>query len=140
MNLPLEIGPIKDRYIALSTYRGNGRVVTTPVWFVLNKCHLYVYTAYSTGKVKRLRSNSHVYFSACDFRGINPYGSRNDCHGKRIDDPGRIARIEELFGKKYGWQFRLFMIIFKIAGKYPERTVLELTRKEMKASSAEDSL
>ena len=44
--------PGDTRYIALTTYRRDGRPVTTPVWAAPLKGNLYVVTARSTGKVR----------------------------------------------------------------------------------------
>jgi PPOX class probable F420-dependent enzyme len=45
-----------SRYIALTTYRRDGRSVTTPVWAVALEGRHYVFTANSTGKAKRVRA------------------------------------------------------------------------------------
>jgi uncharacterized protein len=45
--------PADSRYIALTTYRRDGREVTTPVWSVPLGDKLYVVTSKGTGKAKR---------------------------------------------------------------------------------------
>jgi PPOX class probable F420-dependent enzyme len=58
--------PGDSRYIALTTYRRDGRAVTTPVWAVSldEKIYLRV-TASSTGKAKRVRATGRVRLAPC---------------------------------------------------------------------------
>ncbi len=57
------------RYMALTTFRRDGTPVSTPVWFVDDGGRILVWTDASSGKVKRIRSNSRVTVAACDARG-----------------------------------------------------------------------
>jgi PPOX class probable F420-dependent enzyme len=45
-----------SRYVALTTYRRDGRPVTTPVWAIPLEGKIYVFTASGTGKAKRVRN------------------------------------------------------------------------------------
>jgi uncharacterized protein len=58
-----------SRYIALTTYRRDGRAVTTPVWAVPLEGKLYVVTTKTTGKTKRVRATGRVRFAACNMNG-----------------------------------------------------------------------
>ena len=60
----------QGRLISLITYRRDGRAVPTPVGFVREGDHLLAWTAIHTGKVKRIRNNSHVTIANC-----TPYGA-----------------------------------------------------------------
>ena len=57
------------KYLALATYRRDGTAVSTPVWFVTDGDRLLVWTDASSGKVRRIGSNSRVSVAACDVRG-----------------------------------------------------------------------
>lgn len=57
------------KYINLATYRKNGGLVPTPVWFVQDQKGLYVRTIANSGKVKRVRNNPQVQVAVCDARG-----------------------------------------------------------------------
>jgi PPOX class probable F420-dependent enzyme len=46
--------------VCLTTFRKNGEAVPTPVWFAESDGKLYIYTANSSGKVKRIRNNASV--------------------------------------------------------------------------------
>jgi PPOX class probable F420-dependent enzyme len=58
-----------SRYIALTTYRRDGRPVTTPVWAVSLEGKVYVVTAKSTGKARRLGVTGRVRFAPCSMNG-----------------------------------------------------------------------
>jgi PPOX class probable F420-dependent enzyme len=66
-NIPVEIRG--QRYISLATFRKNGAVVHTPVWFAEEGGSLYVMTSDTTGKYKRIRNNSQVRIAPCTIRG-----------------------------------------------------------------------
>jgi hypothetical protein len=53
----------------MATYRKNGTAVATPIWHVVKGGELFVVTEADTGKVKRIRNNSNVMVTVCDFRG-----------------------------------------------------------------------
>ena len=57
------------RYLSLATFRLDGTPVATPVWVARQADELVVYTARSSGKVKRLRNNNRVLLAPCDMRG-----------------------------------------------------------------------
>ena len=62
------------KYVNLVTYRRSGTAVSTPMWFVEEDGVLYVRTPAKSGKVKRLRNDSHVRVVPSDGRG-NPKGA-----------------------------------------------------------------
>jgi PPOX class probable F420-dependent enzyme len=53
----------------LSTYRRDGRPVSTPVNVVVDGDRILFRTYEQTGKFKRLSNDSHVTLQACDARG-----------------------------------------------------------------------
>ena len=59
----------RSRYVSLTTFRRDGTPVATPVWVARLGDELVVYTARSSGKVKRLRNNDRVLVAPCDMRG-----------------------------------------------------------------------
>jgi PPOX class probable F420-dependent enzyme len=77
------------RYIALTTYRRAGRRVTTPVWAAQLEGNLYVVTAASTGKARRLRGTDRIRFAACNANGRRTYSEWQDGTGRIVDDPAR---------------------------------------------------
>lgn len=94
-----------SKYINLETSKKNGKVVITPVWFVIEDKKVFVVTRSGTGKVKRLRNNPNVRISPCNFRGklkgkwVNGTAS--------FQDSLECKRIMYLRSKKYGFQSKL---------------------------------
>lgn len=58
-----------SKYLALTTFRQDGRPVSTPVWFVVNGSELLVLTDEKSGKVRRLRTSPRATVAPCDARG-----------------------------------------------------------------------
>ena len=68
-----------SRYIALTTYRRDGRPVTTPVWAVTMEGKYYVFTTNSTGKAKRVRATGRVRFAPCSMNGRRSASMAGSC-------------------------------------------------------------
>jgi PPOX class probable F420-dependent enzyme len=115
--MPLDIHQFDDsKYINLETYKKNGKVVSTPVWFVIEDKKVFVITRSGTGKVKRLRNNPNVRISPCNFRGklkgkwVNGTAS--------FQDSLECERIMNLRNKKYGFQSKLASLFTIGKGKF----------------------
>ena len=67
MTIPKEIRG--QKYISLATFRKNGLVVNTPVWFAEQGEKLYVMTRSDSGKYKRIRNNPQIKVAACTMGG-----------------------------------------------------------------------
>ena len=119
--------PDSSRYIALTTYRRDGRAVTTPVWAITIKGKLYVVTTKSTGKAKRVRATGRVRFAACNMNGRRILGEWQEGTGRIVQNEARRSEALAALQRKYGWQLSLAMLVYRLRGFYRERVVLELT-------------
>lgn len=119
--------PGDTRYIALTTYRRDGRPVTTPVWAAPLNGSLYVVTARSTGKVRRLRATDRVRFAPSNMNGRRILGAWHEGSGRVVEDEQRRGEALAALRRKYGWQMSLAMLINRLRGLERERVVLELT-------------
>jgi len=119
--------PGDTRYIALTTYRRDGRPVTTPVWAAPLNGNLYVVTARSTGKVRRLRATDRVRFASSNMNGRRILGAWHEGSGRVVEDERRRDEALAALRRKYGWQMSLAMLINRLRGLDRERVVLELT-------------
>ncbi len=102
MPVPSEI---HDRnYIDLATFRKNGAVVHTPVWFAELAGKLYVMTRSDSGKYKRIRNNPQVRIAPSTIRGkiTGPEFSAT----ARILPPDQWPQARQAIHKKY-WLARL---------------------------------
>ena len=98
MATPEQLG--SEKYVLLTTYRKDGRAVSTPLWVVPDGDGLMLWTPAGSGKVKRIRNNGRVTVQACDFRG-NPSGEPIEAHA-RIGDAADRNRVGALLKRKYG--------------------------------------
>ncbi len=95
----------EHRYLSLATFRPNGEVVATPVWFAADGDVVYVRTFARTGKLRRLRRCDRVRVAPCDRRG--------GVTGRWFDTEARIVggdearRANRLLDRKYGVGKRL---------------------------------
>jgi uncharacterized protein len=114
-----------EKCICIESYRRNHEPVRTPVWFVIDRGHLYVRTGGKTGKVKRIRGNSRVRIAACSFSG--------KLKGDWIDASASIGTEDEersaftLLPKKYGLQYRLTRFLQRLFGGKGVPVVLRIT-------------
>lgn len=118
--------PSEPRYVALTTYRRDGRPVTTPVWAASLEGKLYVITDGSTGKARRIRATGRVRFAPCSARG-RVLGDWQDGVGQIVQDRERRDTAYAALRKKYGWQLSLATLISRLRGSHRDRAVLELT-------------
>ncbi|MEZ7002579.1 PPOX class F420-dependent oxidoreductase [Streptomyces sp. AD55] len=95
-------------YLLLTSFRGNGTPVATPVWVVRDGDALGVWTAAASGKVRRLRARPGVLVGPCDVRG-HPTGDQIPATA-RIADADTTARYRRLIARKYGVLGRLTLL------------------------------
>jgi PPOX class probable F420-dependent enzyme len=101
--------------------------VTTPVWVVALEGRLYVFTARSTGKAKRVQATGRVRSAACTMNGRRILGEWRDGTGRVVDDPRLRDRAMAALQRKYGWQLSVAMLAYRLRGLYREGVMLELT-------------
>lgn len=101
-----------EKYLCLETYKKNGQGVRTPVWFVISDGIIYVATAESSGKVKRLNHDKSVRIVPSNFKGV-PKGEW--IQGQAFfGNESELNLTKSLRNKKYG-------LISKIIGKFVSR-------------------
>ncbi len=108
-----------SKYLNLETFRKNGEGVRTPVWFAADPgapvnssaAKLYIYTIGDTGKVKRVRNNSHVKVAPCDMRG-NLHGEWIDAHAEVVTGQ-EAAHGMQLLNTKY-WPWKQVLAFFAL--------------------------
>jgi uncharacterized protein len=111
------------RYLNLTTFRKNGTPVVTTVWFVqMDEC-VYLWTAKTSGKVKRIRNNSTVQIAPSTHLG-RPCAPGIE-GSARILPTGEQHAAEQLMIQKYGWQKRMFALIWRLQRR--EHVYIEIT-------------
>jgi PPOX class probable F420-dependent enzyme len=94
-----EIG--RSRYVNLTTYRKDGTAKATPVWHVANGDELLVVSDADAWKVKRIRNNSRVVVTVCDFRGKVAPGAPSAEGTARLLDDADTETGRKLLARKY---------------------------------------
>jgi PPOX class probable F420-dependent enzyme len=94
-----EIG--RSRYVNLTTYRKDGTAKATPVWHVANGDELLVVSDADAWKVKRIRNNSRVAVTVCDFRGKVAPGAPSAEGTARLLDDADTETGRKLLARKY---------------------------------------
>ena len=93
------------QFLRLTTFRKSGVGVPTPVWFAAVDGGLGVFTSADSGKVKRIRRETHVRIAPCSFRG-RPKGPEQEA-AARLVTAEAAERIHAALAAKYGWMFRM---------------------------------
>lgn len=112
------------RYMRLTTFRGSGEGVSTPVWFARTGDRLHVVTDIESGKAKRIRNNPGVTLAPSDFRG-RPRGGSVEAVA-RIMDEQESEVADRALREKYGWQYGAFNLVIRLLGKSSNHAFLEL--------------
>ena len=103
------IAILQAQYVALTTYRLDGRAVVTPVWAAERDGRLLIFSNPAAGKMKRLRNSSRASVAPCTWNGT--------LTGTPLPATARILATDELgemwgaLVKKYGlpaFAFRLY--------------------------------
>jgi PPOX class probable F420-dependent enzyme len=87
-------------YVRVTSYRRDGRAVSTPVWVVPDGDGIAVWTARDSGKVKRIRRDGTVLVGPCDARG-RLTGEEVPGQAHILDAEG-TARVRAALASKYG--------------------------------------
>jgi len=116
----------RHRYMSLATFRRSGAEVATPVWFAAVDGKLYVVSAGSAGKIKRVRNAGRARVAPCDVRG-GLRGAWQDAGARVITDAGLIARARAALRTKYGWQVRILDLVSRLTGRAKRRAWLEVS-------------
>ncbi len=95
-----------SRYVNLGTWRKNGVMVPTPVWYAPVGAALYAFSTGEAGKVKRLRNASRAQVAICDWRGTL-LGEWYGANAFLVTDVAERAAAFGALRRKYGWQMWL---------------------------------
>lgn len=116
-----------EPFVQLTTFRSTGDAVPTTVWIARDGLNLYVTTGAGTGKVKRLRGDARILLRPSSRRG-RVDGTVPPVPGvaEVVADDQAVAHAHGLLARKYRWQWRLAMLVERLAGGR-ERVILVIT-------------
>ncbi len=116
---------VDAQYLTLATFRRDGSEVRTPVWFAEVDGKRYVFTAGSSGKVKRLHRSPRARIAACDARG-RVEGDWHAATARIVGDAMTIERARRAMHAKYGWRLTLLDLLSRLSGRIHRRAWIEI--------------
>jgi len=99
------------QYALLKTFRKSGDPVPTPIWFANENGKLYITTANTAGKVKRIRNNGRVMLTPCDQRGRLIEGAKEVEGVAHELVASEYAHANVVLLRKYKLMYRMFDVI-----------------------------
>lgn len=116
----IDTSPLDDaKYVALTTFRRDGRPVATPVWVVRHGDGWACTTGSDSGKVKRLRHTPTIELVPCDMRGRVTEGApRFRGTGRVADDPAEYRQVRSAVLRKYRVLAPLMLAWAKVSGVF----------------------
>jgi PPOX class probable F420-dependent enzyme len=126
-----DVPAIDGRFLSITSYRGDGSGVATPVWFVREGGRLLVMTAADSGKVKRIRRDPSVRIAACTARG-RPKMEPVRAHAE-ILPLGETDRVMRLIARRYRVDLvfvrpiRAIQALFRPERRHEETVILAIT-------------
>jgi uncharacterized protein len=104
-----------ERYMLLTTFRRDGRPVSTPVWWVdLGSGNYGFWTSSTAGKVKRLAHTARVTVQPCNARGVVTEGSELLEASARVVSGPELEGVRTAVKAKYGFQAKIAKSMFKL--------------------------
>jgi PPOX class probable F420-dependent enzyme len=106
-----------EKYVLLTTYRRDGRPVSTPVWWVeLGDGSFGFWTSSASGKAKRLAHTGRVTVQPCNARGVVKPGSTPVEAAARVVSGAELETIRRRVVAKYGVWTKLTKFIAQLGG------------------------
>jgi uncharacterized protein len=118
-----------EKFVSLTTFKRDGEGVSTPMWIAHEGSKLLAWTHADSWKVKRVRRDPRVTLVPCNrFGKVSPGGTQVAGQAEVDSDPTRVARVEDMIRRKYGFGFRAVTFLEWIAerGRRKQRVVVEI--------------
>jgi uncharacterized protein len=92
----------RRKQVSLTTFRKDGRAVSTAVWHAIDGGEVLIVTEPGSGKVKRLRNSGRVVLAPSDIRGRVPDGAPSfEGNARIVEDPDGVARVRAAIARRY---------------------------------------
>ncbi len=115
-------------FIQLTTFRKSGEPVPTALWVVRDGDAISAFTPTGAGKLKRLRHTSRVTVVECSRRGAVADGAEPvDAVAAVSTEPADVERVTKRLAAKYGFQFKVVMLIEKVTSRGRSRDRAAIT-------------
>ena len=115
----------RERFVSLTTYRRNGDGVATPVWVARDGEALIVLTPEASYKVGRIRRDPRVRLTPSSRTGrVKDTGPAVDGTAEIVAGPAETQRQRDLIRRKYGWEYRVTMVIERLLARQQKPRVI----------------
>ena len=101
------------RYLSVTSFKGDGTGVATPMWFISDGRRLFALTDAHSAKVRRIRRNPHVLVAPCRANG-KLRGEPLPAHADVLTATPELERVQKLLIKRYKLSYRLVMLIYRV--------------------------
>jgi len=106
-----------EKYVLLTTFRKNGKAVSTPVWIIpLEDGTMGFYTSSGSGKAKRLAHTSRVTVQPCNSRGKVTDGTESTDATATTVTGSDLDEIRTKINDKYGFATKITKLLGTIGG------------------------
>jgi PPOX class probable F420-dependent enzyme len=125
-----ELSRLADEpFVSLTTFRRNGEGVPTPVWVARDGEALIVLTPEESYKVGRVRADPRVRLTPSTRTGrVKDGGPLVEGTAQVVADPAETGRQRDLIRRKYGWQYRVTLLIERLlTHREKPRVILRIT-------------
>ena len=96
------MGLENEKYVLFTTFRRDGRAVSTPVWLVPMPDGKFGFTTgKGSGKAKRLRHTPRVTLQGCDRSGRDAHGPTYNGEARLVTG-SEFAQVRAAISAKYG--------------------------------------
>jgi uncharacterized protein len=107
-----------EKYIRLTTFRRDGREVSTPVWLVdLGGNEVGFWTSSASGTAKSLSHTSRLVVQASNGRGVAKPGSEPIEATARVISGTELEAVRKKIVAKYGFQTKLTKLAATVIGR-----------------------
>lgn len=110
--------PLNDeKYMLMTTFRRDGRPVSTPVWLAdLGDDEVGFWTSSTSGKAKRLAHTPRVTVQACNARGVVKAGSQPIEATARVVSGPELDALRSKIVAKYGFMTKVAKLLATLGG------------------------
>jgi uncharacterized protein len=106
-----------EKYLLLTTFRRDGRPVSSPVWVAgLADGTIGFWTSSGSGKAKRLAHTERVTLQPCDARGRTKAGTRSVSATARLVTGSELEAVRTSIRAKYGFMTTVSKVLETVGG------------------------
>ena len=101
------------RYLSVTSFKGDGTGVATPVWFVSDGRRLFAFTDLHSPKIRRIRRSPRVLVAPCRVNG-KLRGEPVAATAEVLTAPADLERVRKLLLARYKISYRVVMLFYRL--------------------------